>query len=123
MAKVEVSAENFQKQLEITNQINRHLNLIKEETGLYSFPNYKLKHPSFLSLVEMGDKIVNYLFHLMFEYGSNWTILLLLDKIVKDKPQIPKEHLGNVYHQVVDWMQWYLESDYYKRNDVYFNLV
>ena len=37
MNKVEVSAENFQKQQAITSIINQHLNKIEEETGLYSF--------------------------------------------------------------------------------------
>lgn len=123
MNKIEPSAENFAKQLAITNQINQHLNSIEEETGGCSFHAPILKHSSFLELVQMGDKIVNYLFYLIFENGSNWTILLLLDKIVKDKPEIPKEHAGKFKHIVVDWMNWYLTSDYYKRNDVYFNLV
>jgi hypothetical protein len=121
--KVETSPENFQKQLAITNEINRLLKEVEDETGLYSFPNPILKHPSFLALVQMGDKIVNYLFYIMFEYGSGRVILLLLDKIVKDKPEIPKEHAGKFYHQTVDWMNWYLTSDYYKSNDIYFGLV
>ena len=120
---MEVSAENFEKQLAITNEINRLIKEVEDETGLYSFTNPILKHPSFLKLVEMGDKIVNYLFYIMFEYGSGRVIILLLDKIVKDKPQIPKEHSGRFYHQTVDWMHWYLNSDYYKQNDIYFNLI
>jgi hypothetical protein len=123
MSKVEVSGENFQKQLSITSIINQHLNKIEEETGLYSFHHPKLKHASFLELVNMGDKIVNYLFYLIFEYGSSWTILLLLDKVAQNKPEIPKEHAGKFYHQVVDWTTWYLTSEYYKNNDTYFNLV
>ena len=123
MSKVQVNGENFQKQLAITNGINQHLNKIEDDTGCYSFHHHKLKHPSFLELVAMGDKIVNYLFYLMFEYGSSWTILLLLDKVAQNKPEIPKEHAGKFYHQVTDWMTWYLESDYYKNKDIYFNLV
>ena len=121
MSKVEVSAENLQKQLDITNLIDSHLNKIEEDTGGYSFHHPKLKHPSFLKLVEMGDKIVNYLFYLMFESGSNWTILLLLDKVAQNKPQISNS--GNFLNITVDWMVWYLTSDYYKNNDTYFNLV
>jgi len=123
MNKVEVSAENFQKQLVIINLIDSHLNKIEEDTGGYSFHHPTLKHASFLELVNMGDKIVNYLFYLMFESGSSWTILLLLDKVAQNKPEIPKEHAGKYKHIVVDWMNWYLTSDYYKNNDTYFNLV
>jgi hypothetical protein len=119
----EISAENYQKQLAITSLINQLINKIEEETGGYSFHHPKLKHLSFLELVQMGDKIVNYLFYLMFESGSNWTILLLLDKVAQNKPEIPKEHAGKFYHQVTDWMNWYLTSDYYKNNNTYFNLV
>ena len=117
------SAENYQKQLAITTVIDSHIKTIEDETGFYSFSNPILEHPSFLELVNMGDKIVNYLFHLMFENGSSRTILLLLDKIVKDKPVIPKEIWGKFKHQTVEWMKWYLESDYYKNNNIYFNLV
>lgn len=123
MAKIQPSPENFQKQLSITNVIDSHLRIIEDETGLYSFPSLILKHPLFLELVEMGDKIVNYLFHIMFEHGSGRVLLLLLDKIAKNKPEIPKEHAGRFYHQTVNWMKWYLESDYYKNNDIYYNLV
>jgi hypothetical protein len=117
------SSENFQKQVAITTIINSHLKTIEDETGLFSFPNPILKHPLFLELVEMGDKIVNYLFHLMFEHGTRRTILLLLNKIVKDKPIMPKEISGKFRHQTVEWMKWYLESDYYKNNNIYYNLV
>lgn len=118
-----VNSENFEKQLVITNKINILLNKIEDETGGYSFHKPKLKNSNFLELAEMGDVIVNYLFYITFEYGCSWTILLLLDKIVKDKPIIPNEHSGRFYHQVVDWTTWYLISDYYKNNDVYYNLV
>ena len=117
------SAENFQKQLAITTVIDSHIKTIEDETGLYSFSKPILKHPLFLELIDMGDKIVNYLFYLMFEYGSSRVILLLLDKIVTDKHVMPKEIAGKFYHQTVEWMKWYLESDYYKNNNIYYNLV
>lgn len=123
MPKVEVSAENYEKQQVITNYINEKLKKIDEDTCLYSSHGPSLKHPSFLELVAMGDKIVNYLFYLMFKSGSSWTILLLLEKVAQNKPEIPKEHDGKFKHIVVDWMNWYLTSDYYKNNDSYFNLV
>lgn len=123
MARVETSSENFAKQLAITNVIDSHLKTIEDETGLYSFSNPILKHQLFLELVDMGDKIVNYLFHIIFEHGSSRVVLLLLDKIAQNKPEIPKEIRGKFKHQTVIWMQWYLESDYYKNNDIYFGLV
>lgn len=123
MKKVEVSAGNFEKQLAITSVIHNLINKVDDETGGYSIHAYKLRNENFIALAEMGDVIVNYLFHLIFEYGCSWTILLLLDKIVKDKPTIPKEHAGKFYHQTVDWTTWYLTSEYYKNNDIYFNLV
>jgi hypothetical protein len=123
MKKVEKSAENYQKQKAITDIINDHIKKIDEDTSGYSSHGHLLKHASFLELVAMGDKIVNYLFYLMFQYGSSWTILLLLEKVAQNKPEIPKEHDGKFKHIVVDWMNWYLTSDYYKNNDSYFNLV
>lgn len=121
--KVEVNSENYNKQRAITDIIDAHLLKIENETGLFSNPNYMLRHDSFKELVAMGDKIVNYLFHIMFEHGSSWIILHILRQIVENKPNIPKEHMGKFKHITVDWMTWYLESDYYKNNDIYYNLV
>lgn len=117
------SSDSFQKQLSITNVIDHHLSTIETDTGLYSTHSHKYKHESFKELVNMGDKIVNYLFYLMFEHGTSWTIILLLNEIVKNKPVIPKDMLGKHRYITVEWMKWYLESDYYKNNDIYYNLV
>ena len=121
--KVEVNGENYQKQRAITDVINKLLFQIEEDTGGSSVHRDKLKHESFLELVEMGDKIVNYIFYLMTEYGGSWIYFLLLQKIVKNPPKLPNEVAGKFIHQTIHWMQWYVESDYYKNNDTYFNLV
>jgi hypothetical protein len=120
---MEISSKKYQKYIDKVSIIDKHLNLIEESTGGSSLFKRKLEHPSFLALVEMGDIITNYLFYLMFEKGSNWTILLLLNKIVKDKPEIPKEILGKFYEITVFWMNWYIKSDYYKNDNVYNNLI
>lgn len=121
--KVEVSAENYEKQRAITDVIDAHLIKIDDETGLYSTHAPIFKHDSFKELVGMGDKIVNYLFHIMFEHGTSWTILLLLNEIVKNKPLMPSKYAGKARHLTVHWMTWYLDSDYYKNNNIYYNLV
>lgn len=123
MRKIEVSEENFIKQLAITNDIDRKIALVREDTGLYSTHKHMLEHESFLSLVTMGDSIVNYIFHLMFEHGTCWLHVYLLSKIIKDGPMIPKEISGKIKHISLLWMNWYLESEYYKNNDIYYNLV
>ena len=120
--KVEVSAENYNKQREITDKIDAILNKIEEDTQLHSSPKKKLEHPGFNELLAMGDVIVNYLFHLMFEYGNSWTLMLLLTKLVKDGPN-KREHRGDFKYMTIDWMTWYVESEYYKNCDVYYNLV
>ena len=50
MVKVETSAENFQKQLSITNLIDNHIKKIDEDTGGYSSHAHTLRHLSFLEL-------------------------------------------------------------------------
>jgi hypothetical protein len=81
-----------------------------------------LEHECFKELVSMGDVIINYLFHLMFEYGSSWVLMHLLSKLVKDGPN-KKEHRGKFMHMTIDWMLWYVDSEYHKNCDTYYNLV
>ena len=59
----------------------------------------------------------------MFENGSNWIYLNLLNKIVNNKPDIPNKINGDFYHITVLWMTWYLNSEYYRNKDVYDNLI
>ncbi len=89
---METNSENFQKTTYLTNQIDSLIQKIKEETGGYSTHSNKLNHPAFLELTKMGDKIVNYIFYQMFERGTSWTHLLLLEKIIPNPPVIPKKH-------------------------------
>ena len=120
--KVEVNSDNFQKYLVTINEIDNHFSLIREETGLYSNHKHMLEHKS-LALVEMGDVLINYLFHKIIKSGSSWTTIHLLNKIAKNGPIIPKEHWGKIFYLTIDWLSWYVETDYYKNNDVYHNLV
>jgi len=123
MKKVEVNGENFQKQIAIASVIHKHFNDVEQATGGLSTRHHMIKHPSFQALIAMGDKIVNYVFHLMFESGSCWRYLELIPRIIKNPPKVPVEIAGDFYRQTIFWMSWYVESEYYKNNDVYFNLV
>lgn len=119
-----VNGENYQKQKKITDEINAFISEIKRDTGMFSTHNHIFEHPRFKQLVEMGDKIVDYIFYLMFEHGSDWVLLHLLNMIVKEnKPIIPKEHRGSFVNLTVDWEVWFLQSDYHKNHDIYYGLV
>ena len=118
---IEVNGENYQKQKEITDNIDRLLQEIEDETGLYSTMLPTLEHRNFKILVEIGDKIIPYLFYKMFQQGNSWTYFLLLQEITKQNP-ISKEHAGSFYHHIMYWLQWYIDSKYFK-HDVYYNLL
>lgn len=83
---------------------------------------HKMKHPNVQKLLNMGDKIINFLFHLSLEYGSDRVVFEIIKEIIKVNP-VQKESVGKLYHETRDWYNWYVESDYYKNNDIYYNLV
>ena len=120
---VAVNSTNYKKCLEITDNINRLLRMVAHDSGGSSTHRRIYEHASFKELVEMGDKIIPYLFHLITHYGGSWTILLLLSEIAPEDP-IQKDHAGKFIHLMIDWLQWYVESKYYKEiNDVYYGLI
>ncbi len=118
---IEANSDNYKKSKTITDVIDYHLNFIRIDSLYKSSINKNCD--SFKTLVSIGDNITNYLFYLLFERGTSYIILSLLSEIIKDKPNIPEEHLGKIYNITVDWMNWYLNSDYYKNNNIYFNLI
>jgi hypothetical protein len=120
--KVEVSAENYQKQQLITNEIVSLLKEIKRDTGGMSTTYHIMKHPNVQKLLDMGDKIVNFLFYLTVEYGADWVVFEILRQLTNQNP-VKKENVGKFIHTTIDWLNWYVESDYYKNNDIYYNLV
>lgn len=122
--KVEVNGENFKKMLELTNEIDSRINNVIKETSLYSTHHHLLTHPDFIILTLMGPKIIPYLFHKATQYGWNWVIIHLFQKISGEKP-VPKEHIGMFNFITLHWHKWFLESKYYEetKNDVYYGLV
>lgn len=120
--KVEVSAENYKKQQIITDEIVALIKEIKRDTGHMSTMYHKMKHPNVQKLLDMGDKIVNFLFYLISEYGGDWVVFEILRQLTKQNP-VKTENVGKFIHTTIDWLSWYVESDYYKNNDIYYGLV
>lgn len=118
---VEVSGENFQKYLVKTNEIRQLLVQIEEETGGMSTHVHKLRHPDFKKLVDMGEVIIPYIFHLITHEGAGWVYFLLLQQITGENP-VKTEHLGRFVHHIIAWLSWYVESKYYP-SDIYHGLV
>jgi hypothetical protein len=119
---VEVSGENFKKYCEIISGIDSLLSKIKLETGGYSTSYQTFKHPGFLELVNMGDRIIPYLFHKITHYGSSWLYFHLLGEITGENP-VPREYAGNFYYTILYWLNWYIKNKYFKNDDVYFGLI
>ena len=117
----EVTTGNFKKSSKIVDEIVKHLAAIENDTKFYSYPDPVLNHPRYKMLIEMGDKIVPYLFHHITHNGGSWTIFYLLYNITKQNP-IPKEHSGNFNYAIIYWLQWFMDSDYYKNDDIYYGL-
>lgn len=120
--KVEVNKENFEKYLVIVNEVYELLHNIKEDTGHLSTSIHIFRHKDFKTLVEKGDKLVPFLFYFIGQYGGDWIIFHLLHEITGAHP-VPKEDFGRFYHTMMYWLKWFIESDYYKNNDVYHGLV
>lgn len=117
----EVNRENFQKYIEIINEINRLLDKVREDTGCYSTHIHMLLHPDYQKLVDMGDIIVPYIVHLMTQSGAHWIHFFLLKELTGAQP-VPPEHAGRFTHILIDWLQWYVNSKY-ADTDVYNGLV
>lgn len=69
----------------------------------------------------MGDRIVPYLFHCIRQYGVSIIYFHILNKVTNEQP-VKKEHWGKLDHELIDWLQWYVDSRYY-HTDVYLGLV
>ena len=123
MGKVTPSGENFEKCNAICGEINILFNKLAEETGGMSMRHHMIKNKNFQTLVEKGDILVNYIFHLMFQHGNCWRYLELLPRIVKDPPKLPNEIAGDFQRQTIFWMQWYMTSDYRKEDNIYHNFI
>ena len=118
---VQVTYENYQKQLKITRDIDAKLNRIWQDTAVHSTSQTTLDHPDFKALVEMGERIIPYLMHKGTNSGFSWTIIMLLGQITGENP-VPEEHAGKFYPQIADWIIWF-ENSKYKDSDIYFGLV
>jgi hypothetical protein len=122
MSKPEVNTENYLKFREVALEINKKLKQIEQDTGFHSSPSPTLEHKDFRSLVEMGEKIIPYIFYRGTQEGWSWTLLLLLSEIVTEKPVLPGELAGKYMHVVHRWLGWYLDSKY-SDTDIYYGLV
>jgi hypothetical protein len=118
---IETNEKNYHKYCTITEEIDTLINNVTQHYRLSLSHVGMDKHPDFIKIVEMGDKIVNYLFCKILNHGSSWVILKLLSAITNQNP-IKREHAGSFVAIISDWLVWYIDSDYYKNNDVYHGL-
>jgi len=116
------SPELFDQYLKISQDIDQKLENIRKDTCYQSSPSYIIDHPDFKDLESMGDKIISYIIHHMLSTGSTWVHLHLLHSIAPENP-VKTEHAGKYIHQTADWLQWYVSSEYYKRDNIYHNLI
>lgn len=119
---IETNGENYQIFCQQAKEIDDRLDRIYEDVKYHSSLTPTRKHECFKQLVDMGTKIIPYVFHKMTQHGCHWTHLLLLRELVGDQMKIPAEHQGQFTHIMTDWLIWYLDSSYYN-HDVYYGLV
>ena len=121
---IEPSVERYEKQKLITNEIDKHLEILDKWSAPRSTHKGIEIHPSFIILLNMGDKIVNYLIHCIIESGWSHANYILLDHLVGNKiPTIPDEHRGRVPFLMAHIILWWINSEYYANDNVYFGLV
>lgn len=118
---IQANVENYQKYLKITEEIDRLIASVKYDTEFYSNHIHKQKHPDYIKLVEMGDKIITYLIKQANHYGWSWLTIDLLYDITKENV-IAKENAGKFSLIVADWLNWFNNSKYSK-TDVYYGLI
>jgi hypothetical protein len=58
----------------------------------------------------------------MIDGQAEWLHLALLGDLTGENP-IKEEHAGLFYHQINDWLTWYLDSKYYEQDDIYHGLL
>lgn len=118
---MEVNPQNFKKYLEIVTEIDDCLSNIYKDTRIFSFPKY-LEHPDYHKLLNMGDRILPYLFHYaLTENGFSWFIMSLFSELSGENP-VPEEHAGLFSQQISDWLNWFATSKYIE-SDVYHGLI
>jgi len=110
------STAAYQQYLNVSWEIDELIEKLVDETAIFSSPTKYYEHPSFKTLVGMGDKIVPYLIYTATqEIGWSWVIMYLLTEITKTQP-IKPENAGKFYLAIVDWLNWYNESPYANHN-------
>lgn len=118
---MEVNNENYLKCLKMTNFIDELILEIRQDTGMFSTHNHIFEHQSFKLLVNMGDELIPYLFHVVTHHGGSWVLFHLIHQITKENP-VPKGDWGKFPVVMSCWLQWYLTSKYYGIKDVYYGL-
>lgn len=119
---IEVNSENYNLFHQKAKEIDDLLETINHDTMDSSNHADTTNHSCFKQLVNMGNKIIPYIFYLMTQHGCEWAHLLLLSELVGNEMQIPEEHYGRFIHIMSDWLQWYIKSPY-QMHDVYYGLV
>ena len=71
MAQIEVNGENYNKCVVITSEIKRLLKNIIDDTAMFSTSSHILKHEDYVTLKNMGTRIVPYLIYCILQYGSD----------------------------------------------------
>lgn len=117
----ETSAEKYSAFYEIANRIDQLLFEIKEDTKFHSNLNYVTSHPSYIKLIDMGEKIIPYLFRCATQHGASWIHFALFAELSKENP-IPPEDNGRFERILMHWLRWYTENSKYQNLDVYYGL-
>jgi hypothetical protein len=119
--KVYGTYENYLKYQKIAAHLRGLLNKIWETHRHFSDYNYS-NSPDYQELLAMGDKIVPFIISRMIDGQAEWLHICLLREITGQNP-IKEEHAGLFYHQINDWLTWYLDSPYYEKDDIYHGLL
>lgn len=119
---MEASIESYNRYKEIADKIDEKLIQINAETQFYSGNAEILKHPSFLELVNMGQKIIPYIIFNMTHNGASWVHLALLSSLTTNSP-ITESEQGYFYAQLAAWLNWYISNPLYNNVDIYQDLL
>ena len=80
------------------------ITVLRSETGMHSSPGPVQKHPMYLELLDLGDRILPYVFYMMQFEESHCLLLLALD--ITGHCPVWKEDYGRVDLLTASWVAW-----------------
>ena len=75
----------------------------RDETGALSSPSQIATHPAYQRIIDMGDRVLPYIFEDLQERGGQWYVAL---RAITGASPVPPEASGRARQVREAWLQW-----------------